>query len=384
MDNSLRSPITQLRALIEPWIFQTTAPAPDSRERRSTAHCNMERPVEIRRPGTASGAVGTILDVSLTGAVVRLPDDMAPEHELFELDQGDEIALSGLVAIPLDCWAVARDGHVLRLRFFPMPDAEARLQNLIERLAGRSSDLEHLQPEAGTRRLRKGLVPALCVLLIVPALLAWRYVTPADRHDRRPQLSDVPAAALPPDAMGLPGSHAATQAPVNALIAAQGPKSEQPPPAPDQAPQVRTFFLLAAGAEFDARIEGTAGRRGEPVNAILEADIRDTGTASRIVLPRATRLSGDYVGQDHGNGVPAGIVWKKATLPDGRVLHLSAKARVEERPGNDTSDPKDSGVAVTAGNAYLVSAWPPAAGALPSGGGSRGDAAPLSRADAGW
>src|SRR3954468_18778768 len=39
-----------------------------------------------------------------------------------------------------------------------------------------------------------------------------------------------------------------------------------------------------------------------------------------------------YVGQDRGNGVPAGIVWKKATLPDGKVLHLSAKARVEERP----------------------------------------------------
>src|SRR5690242_16583481 len=100
MDNGLRAPITRLRALIEPWIFQTTAPAPEGREGRSTARCTMDRPVGIRCPGTESGAVGTIINVSLTGAAVRLPDDMPPDHELFELDQGDEISLSGLVAIP--------------------------------------------------------------------------------------------------------------------------------------------------------------------------------------------------------------------------------------------------------------------------------------------
>jgi PilZ domain-containing protein len=276
MDNSFRSPITRLRTLIESWIFQTTAPAPDSRERRNTAHCTMDRPVEIRCSGAESSAVVTIMDVSLTGAAVRLPDDITPDHELSELAQGDEIALSGLVAIPLDCWVVARDGAVLRLRFFP--EAEARLQTLIGRLAGKSPEPGPLQPETGTRRLRKGLVSALCVLLIVPAVLAWRYLTPADRQDRRPLRPDAPAAALPPDAMGLPGSHAAPHAQVNALIAAPGPASEQPLDAPEPAPQVRTFFLLAVGTEFDARIDGPAGRRGETVEAILEDDIRDTGT----------------------------------------------------------------------------------------------------------
>src|SRR3954451_22408418 len=97
MDNSFRSPITRLRTLIESWIFQTTAPAPDSRERRNTAHCTMDRPVEIRCSGAESSAVVTIMDVSLTGAAVRLPDDITPDHELSELAQGDEIALSGLV-----------------------------------------------------------------------------------------------------------------------------------------------------------------------------------------------------------------------------------------------------------------------------------------------
>ncbi|MFL5289437.1 MAG: PilZ domain-containing protein [Rhodopila sp.] len=150
MDNSLRSPITRLRTLIESWIFQTTAPAPDSREHRNTAHCTMDRPVEIRRSGAESGAVVTIMDVSLTGAAVRLPDDITPDHELSELAQGDEIALSGLVAIPLDCWVVARDGAVLRLRFFPAPEAEARLQTLIGRLAGKSPEPGPLQP-AGLR-----------------------------------------------------------------------------------------------------------------------------------------------------------------------------------------------------------------------------------------
>jgi hypothetical protein len=185
--------------------------------------------------------------------------------------------------------------------------------------------------------------------------------------------------------MGLPAGHASPHAQVNALIAAPGPKSEpdpkaeQPPPAPGQASQVRTFFLLATGTEFDVRIDGTPGRRGESVNAILEADIRDTGTASRIVLPRATRLSGNYVGQDRGSGAPAGIVWKEATLPDGRRLHLSAKTSVEKRPGDDVSDPKDNAEPVTAGNAYLVSAWPPAAVASPSSGGVRGEIAPLLR-----
>ena len=68
-----------------------------------------------------------------------------------------------------------------------------------------------------------------------------------DRHDRRPQLPGAPVAALPPDAIGLPGSHAAPHAQVNAIIAAQGPDSEQPPVAPGEAPQVRMFFLLATG-----------------------------------------------------------------------------------------------------------------------------------------
>ena len=40
------------------------------------------------------------------------------------------------------------------------------------------------------------------------------------------------------------------------------------------------------------RIDGAVGRPGDPVNAILEADIRDTGTGSRIVL-RAPRGSAE-------------------------------------------------------------------------------------------
>lgn len=336
----------------------------------------MNHPVKIWRHGAESGAIVTIMNVSLTGVAVRLPEDMASGHELYELDQGDEILLSGLATIPLECWVVARDGDVLRLHFFATPDAEMWLHDLVEQHEGHPSDPESLQtatpahPESlqaggAARRRRASLVAALCVLLIVPAWLAWRYVTPVDRHGKPPQASGA-AAALPADAIGLPSSHAASNARSNALVMAPGPKSEQTSPAPGDSPQARMFFLLAANTTFDVRIEGSVGRPGDPVSAVLEADIRDTGTGRRIVLPRATRISGDYVGQSRGDGAPAGIVWKEATLPDGRKLHFSARTS-EQRPGDDMQDGAEPPVA---GNAYLVSLWPPAAAALPAGGGA--------------
>jgi hypothetical protein len=79
----------------------------------------------------------TMLNLSLTGTAVRILQGPL-NGWLVKLDQGDEVSLFGLVAIPVDCWVVARDRDILRLRFIPTPAADAQLQNLISQLTGAS------------------------------------------------------------------------------------------------------------------------------------------------------------------------------------------------------------------------------------------------------
>ena len=133
MDNSLRSPITGLRARSN--HGSSRRPCPRLRAGRAGARYATHGPTR-RDPvfGTALGRRRDDMNVSLTGGLVRLPEDTPPDHELFELDQGDEIFC------PACCDPAGRLGcrpgrNVLRLRFFPTPDAEVWLQDLIGRLA---------------------------------------------------------------------------------------------------------------------------------------------------------------------------------------------------------------------------------------------------------
>jgi PilZ domain len=298
MDNGLRSSITRLRALIEPWIFRSVAPTPDAWERRAATRYRLVKPVGICASGAGLGTLVTMMNVSLTGAAVRIPEK-ALNGWLLELSQGDEVSLSGLVSIPVDCWVVALDRDMLRVRFLPTPVVELQLQDLIGHLAIASPGSGPLSSDTGKRQIRKGFAVAAGILLIAPGFLTWTYVIPPARPDRRPQLPGVRATKQPDatafsqsaagpvrlDNQLVPHSHAA------AVDATQSPPSELPPLTPSEAPESPPLFLLAAGSEFTARIDSTTGSNGGTISAIVESNIYDTRT-NHLVLPRGTRLSG--------------------------------------------------------------------------------------------
>ncbi|MFL5286661.1 MAG: PilZ domain-containing protein [Rhodopila sp.] len=396
MDNGLRLPITRLKALIEPWIFQTVAIASDDRERRISTRYELVKPAQICGSGTTSGRLVTILNVSLTGAALRIPQK-ALNGWLLELSLGDEVSLSGLVAMPMDCWVIARDRDTLRVRFLPTPAAELQLQDLIGQLAGASPDSGSSPPGTGRRQIRKGFIVAAGILAATPAFAAvivavaptfstWTYAISPTRFDRRSQLSDVQATKQPDTAAfsrsaaesGRFGNELTPRPHAAAINATPSPRSELPPLPPDKALESPRLFLLSAGSEFIARIDAVTGSNGRAISAIIESNIYDARTG-HLVLPWGTRLSGNYAERDPVNGLPARIVWKTGTLPDGRRLCLCAGSSVEKRSGDDVSDRRDDGEPSEASTPYLLSAYQLVAGALPSGEGLRNDDLRLSR-----
>jgi len=64
---------------------------------------------------------GTVINISVGGAAIRIHDwtNMASAMWLSDLDQGDELGLTGLLDIPMSCWVVTFDDDVLRVHFAP-------------------------------------------------------------------------------------------------------------------------------------------------------------------------------------------------------------------------------------------------------------------------
>jgi hypothetical protein len=105
---------------------------PTGSERRVAERFTVRRPVSIRRPGSSS-VRGILLNISLTGAAVHIQGwnvaDDAPWPTM--VGQGDEVWLTGLLNVPLACWAIAVDDGVLRVRFLRDPGTQAALRDLI-------------------------------------------------------------------------------------------------------------------------------------------------------------------------------------------------------------------------------------------------------------
>jgi hypothetical protein len=94
---------------------------------RATSRFDADIPVLIG-PGGRSPAAGTVVNISLQGAAVRIHDAV---EWLAHLDQGDELRMTGLLSAPLPCWVVVVDGDLLRIHFAMDAAQRSRLFELI-------------------------------------------------------------------------------------------------------------------------------------------------------------------------------------------------------------------------------------------------------------
>jgi hypothetical protein len=112
---------------------EVASPVPD---RRGTQRYETTLPVSLSKAELAPYAT-TLINISTTGAAITLLDWDAPEPEAWpgRLKHGDEIALTGLLDVPLHAWVVAVDEAVLRVRFLVDEAVRGKLHERIIRLA---------------------------------------------------------------------------------------------------------------------------------------------------------------------------------------------------------------------------------------------------------
>jgi len=86
-------------------------------DRREDERYEAYHPISVSLPGPPPAVAGTVINMSLSGAAVRIPGwaARAPAAWLARLDRGDELRLDGLLDIPVSCWVIKADAGVLRL-----------------------------------------------------------------------------------------------------------------------------------------------------------------------------------------------------------------------------------------------------------------------------
>jgi hypothetical protein len=117
---------------------QTNSPppvAPRARDDRAAERFEVCQSVSIGRPG-AGLATGSVISLSVTGAAIRVDGwNMSRAEWLSELEQGDELWVEGLLAVPISCWAVVSDEGLLRVHFSREEAERQQLRGAIARLA---------------------------------------------------------------------------------------------------------------------------------------------------------------------------------------------------------------------------------------------------------
>ena len=104
-----------------------------ARDDRDAVRHDANIPVSIQPRGMPPVA-GTVIDISVGGAAIRIHRMNNAATWLFHLDQSDELGLTGLLADPMSCWVVTFDDDVLRVHFPPNGAVRHQLRGVIERL----------------------------------------------------------------------------------------------------------------------------------------------------------------------------------------------------------------------------------------------------------
>jgi hypothetical protein len=109
---------------------------PPAPERRGAQRYATTLPILLRRFELPPFAT-SLIDISTTGAAITLHDWDAPEPAPWpaRLKHGDEIALAGLLDVPLAAWVVVANEGVLRVRFLMDDTVRTKLHEMITRLA---------------------------------------------------------------------------------------------------------------------------------------------------------------------------------------------------------------------------------------------------------
>lgn len=107
-------------------------------DRRGAERFETTLPVSLRKFEMPPFA-GSLINISMTGAAITLHGWNVPEPPPWptRLRHGDELALTGLLPVPLNAWVVAVEEGVLRVRFLVDDTARSQLRELIGYLAAR-------------------------------------------------------------------------------------------------------------------------------------------------------------------------------------------------------------------------------------------------------
>ena len=111
------------------------APAP-IQNRRGSERIETTIPVSLRKLEMPPFA-GSLINISMTGAAISLHGWNVPVPVPWptELLHGDELALTGLLIVPLNAWVVSVDEGVMRVRFLLDSTVRAQLHQMITNLA---------------------------------------------------------------------------------------------------------------------------------------------------------------------------------------------------------------------------------------------------------
>jgi hypothetical protein len=106
-------------------------------DRRGDDRYEAYHPVSIALPDRLPPVAGTVINISLGGAAIRIPGwtVRAPAEWLPHLTQGSELRLTGLIDVAVACWTVTIDAGVLRVRFSREDAVRERLIQVIEKLS---------------------------------------------------------------------------------------------------------------------------------------------------------------------------------------------------------------------------------------------------------
>lgn len=113
-----------------------SAPEPSDDDQGAVPRYAIHRSIWFRRRG-AIPVPGELLSISEKGALARVErsnDRFTPPWPLY-LRHGDEVWLYNVINEPLNCWVVAVERDVVRLRLFKDAGVLPDLRSLIDRFA---------------------------------------------------------------------------------------------------------------------------------------------------------------------------------------------------------------------------------------------------------
>ena len=108
-------------------------------DRRGAPRYKIERTVWIVSPRLPS-VEGVLVNLSLTGCAVRVPQLSSRRPWPLSRISGDELSLWQLLRDPVPCWVVAVDQYILRLRFQLNATMRLQLEQAISNWADRKPE----------------------------------------------------------------------------------------------------------------------------------------------------------------------------------------------------------------------------------------------------